>query len=44
MNKLCYNYPGNKKVELFQCGVQMTNEHLYYYIVMNEGISIQEKY
>ena len=44
MNKLSYNYPGNKIVELCQCGVQMTNEHLYYCIVLNEGISNQDKY
>ena len=44
MNKLNYNYPGNKIVELCQCGVQMTNEHLYYCIVLNEGIRNQDKY
>ena len=44
MNNLSYNYPGNKKVEIFQCGVKMTNEHWYYCIVLNEGISIQDKY
>ena len=44
MNKLQYNYPGNKQTELCQCGVDMTNEHLYYCKVLNEGHILQDKY
>ena len=44
MNKLQYNYPGNKQTELCQCGVDMTNEHLYYCNVLNEGNKLQDKY
>ena len=44
MNKLQYNYPGKKQTELCQCGVDMTNEHLYYCKVLNEGHILQDKY
>ena len=44
MNKLQYNYPGNQQTELCQCGVDMTNEHLYYCNVLNEGNILQDKY
>ena len=37
MNKLLYNQPGTKQTELFQCGEMITNEHLYYCIMLNEG-------
>ena len=36
MNKLNYNYPGNKQAELCKCGTEMTNEHLYDCIVLNK--------
>ena len=29
MNKLEYNYPGNKKTDICPCGIMMTNQHLY---------------
>ena len=44
MNKLNYNYPGNKETQLCQCGEEMNNEHLYYCSVLNEGHVIQDKY
>ena len=44
MNKLMYNQPGNKQTELCQCGEIITNEHLYYCIMLNEGIIRKDKY
>ena len=44
MNKLLYNQPGTKQTELCQCGEIITNEHLYYCIMLNEGNIRNEKY
>ena len=44
MNKLQYNYPGNKENELCQCGTNMTNEHLYNCNILNEENIIHDKY
>ena len=37
MNKLLYNQPGNEETQLCQCGENITNEHLYNCIVLNQG-------
>ena len=37
MNKLSYNYKGNKIEEKCKCGLQITNEHLYYCKVLNNS-------
>ena len=29
MNKLQYNYPGNKRTETCPCGIELVNQHLY---------------
>ena len=44
MNKLNYNYPGNKEAQLCQRGEEFVNEHLYYCSVLNEGQIIEDKY
>ena len=36
-NKLTYIYPGNKEKELCECGVYITNEHLYNCLFLNQG-------
>ena len=44
MNKLDYNYPGNKETQLCQCGEEMINEQKYYGRYLNERQNIQDKY
>ena len=44
MNKLLYNQPGNGETELCQCGENITNEHLYYCTILNQGNIIIDKY
>ena len=29
MNKLQYNYPGNKRTDICPCGTELVNQHLY---------------
>ena len=43
-NKLKYNYPTNEELELCQCGVKITNEHLYYCSELHQGNSEQDTY
>ena len=43
-NKLKYNYPAYEELELCQCGVEITNEHLYYCSELNQGNIEQDTY
>ena len=43
-NKLTYNYPGNKEKELCECGVNITNEHLYNCLMLNQGKIVEDNY
>ena len=43
-NKLTYNYPGNKEIELCECGVDITNEHLYNCLMLNQGKIVEDNY
>ena len=43
-NKLKYNYPTNEELEICQCGLEITNEHLYYCSELNQRNSEQDSY
>ena len=43
-NKLLYKYPGNKEKELCECGVDITNEHLYNCLFLNQGKIVEDNY
>ena len=43
-NQLTYNYPGNKENELCECGVDITNEHLYNCQFLNQGKIVEDNY
>ena len=42
-SKLTYNYPGNKEKELCECEVDITNEHLYNCLFLNQGKIVEDK-
>ena len=44
MKKLLYIQPENKQTELCQYGEIITNEHLYYCIMLNESNIGKDKY
>ena len=43
-NKLKYIYPGNNENELCQCGVNITNEHVYNSLLLNQRQIIKNNY